>query len=101
MPEQPTLPSKPPPRRRPPTFRPRFTISVIYLVTFFFLFSFLQVLPDLLSVLSEMQPGPAQQREAERVAREGSSPLVSMVLSLAATALGTYLKVLPGMRVGS
>lgn len=71
------------------------------MVGFFILFSFLQVLPDLIAILSEMQPGPAQQREAERVAREGSSPIVSLALSLAATSLGSYLKVLPGMRVGS
>lgn len=97
MPEHPSLP----PRRRPPPFRPRFTIGVLYLVGFFFLFSFLQVLPELIGLLRDMQPGPEQQAEAERVAREGSSPLIALLLSVAATSLGSYLKVLPGMRVDS
>jgi hypothetical protein len=87
------------PRRSPPPFRPRFTLGIIYLAVFFVLFSFLQVLPDLIELLGSMEPGPAQERAAERVMRDGSSPLVSLVLSLAATALGASSQVLPGMRV--
>jgi hypothetical protein len=88
-------------RGRAATFRPRFTIGVFYLVVFFFLFSFIQVLPDLIGVLTEMPTGPAQQQAAERVARDGSSPLTSAVLSLVATSLGSYFELLPGMREGS
>ena len=95
------IPKPSPPRRRPPPpFRPRFTIGIFYLVIFFFLFSFLQVLPDLIDLLGSMPPGPAQERAAEDVAREGVNPLVSVVLSLIATSLGSYYQVLPGMRTG-
>ena len=82
------------------TFRPRFTIGLFYLVTFFFLFSFLQILPDLIGLLSEMAPGQAQERAAEQLAREGVSPLASLLLSAVATSLGSYFQVLPGMREG-
>jgi hypothetical protein len=84
--------------RRPPPFRPRFTLGLVYLAVFFVLFQFLQVLPDLLDLLGSMEPGPDQQIAAERVMREGSSPLLSLVLSLAATSLGSYYQVLPGMK---
>jgi hypothetical protein len=96
---QPTQ-SDPGPTRPTPTFRPRFTIGIVYLVIFFVLFSFLQVLPSLLDLLAELPPGPAQEKAAERIMREGSSPLISLVLSLAATSLGSYFQVLPGMREG-
>ncbi len=89
-----------PPSPAPPPFRPRFTIGLFYLVVFFFLFSFLQVLPGLIEVLSSMPPGPEQEREAARVARQSVRPLASVALSLGATSLGSYFRVLPGMRVG-
>jgi len=84
--------------RRPPPFRPRFTLGLIYLAVFFVLFQFLQVLPELIHLLGSMEPGPDQQLAAERAMREGSSPLVSLVLALAATSLGSYYRVLPGMK---
>jgi hypothetical protein len=91
--------SKPPAdRSRPPPFRPRFTIGIVYLVAFFLFFAFLQVLPDLIGLLSSMPPGPEQQQAAERIMRDGSSPLVSLALSLGATSLGTWYQLLPGMR---
>jgi len=89
-----------PPRRRTPAFRPRFTTGIIYLVVFFVLFEFLQVLPDLVDLLSSMEPGPAQEQAATEIMRDGSSPLLSLVLSLAMTSLGSYYQVLPGMREG-
>jgi hypothetical protein len=81
-----------------PSFRPRFTLGIVYIVFFFFLFSILQVLPDLVAVFSEMQPGPAQERAAAQLAQEHVSPLTSLLLAVAATSLGSYLQVLPGMR---
>ena len=84
--------------RRPPAFRPRFTISIFYLVVFFFLFSFLMVLPDLIALL-EMPPGPEQQEAARLVAHRASDPLTAAILSLVATALGSFYRILPGMRV--
>ncbi len=95
--------SKPSPklrRRQSPGFTPRFTIGMIYLVVFFLLFSFLQVLPDLLGVLNELPPGPAQERVAARVVQESYSPLVALLLSVATTSLGAYFEVLPGLRLG-
>ena len=84
--------------RPPPPFRPRFSIGIFYLVAFFFLFSFLQVLPDLVALL-EMPPGPDQERAALEAARTTSRPLASILLALFATALGSYYRVLPGMKV--
>ncbi len=96
------LPENPPPGRsagrRPPPFRPRFSIGVFYLVVFFFLFSFLQVLPELLALL-EMPPGAEQEQAALEAARESSSPLTALLLSLGATSLGSYYRILPGMKV--
>ncbi len=73
---------------------------MFYLVVFFFLFSLLQILPDLIGLLADMPPGPAQERAAEALARDGVSPLASLLLSVTATSLGSYLQVLPGMREG-
>ena len=89
-----------PPRRRSPTFRPRFTIGIFYLALFFLLFSFLQVLPELVDLLGSMPPGPGQEQAAAEIMKNGSSPLISLVLSLAFTSLGSYYQVLPGMREG-
>lgn len=96
-------PSAPPPEpkpanRRPPPFRPRFTIGIFYLVVFFFLFSFLQILPDLIALL-EMPPGPDQKAAAAEAARLHSSPLVASLLALFATSIGSYYRVLPGMKI--
>ena len=72
------LPENPDPgrsaRRSPPPFRPRFSIGIFYLVLFFFVFSFLQVLPELIALL-EMPPGAEQEQAALEAARESSSPL--------------------------
>jgi len=85
--------------RRPPPFRPRFSIGILYLTLFFFLFSFLQVLPDLIALL-DMPAGPDQERAALEAARKASNPLAALLLSLFATSLGSYYRVLPGMKVG-
>ena len=89
-----------PPPRNPPPFRPRFTIGVLYLGGFFLLFSFLQVLPELIHVAESMPPGPEQEEAARRVMQEGLNVLLSILLSLAATSLGVYYSILPGMRTG-
>ena len=85
-------------KRRPPPFRPRFTIGIFYLVLFFFLFSFLQILPDLIALL-EMPAGPEQQNAAQEASHRSSSPLASALLALLATSAGSYYRVLPGMKV--
>lgn len=90
--------STPPRRRRPPGFRPSFTLSLLYVAGFFFVYAFLMVLPQLLDLLSSMPPGPEQEQAARRIAHEGAHPLAAFLLSLATTALATHFQVLPGMR---
>jgi len=95
-------PSAPPtkskqPIRKPPPFRPRFTIGIFYLVVFFFLFSFLQILPDLIALLG-MPPGQDQQAAAAEAARRNSNPLAASLLALLATSILSYYRVLPGMK---
>ena len=84
--------------RTPPPFRPRFSIGLVYLVAFFFLFSFLQVLPELIALL-EMSPGPDQELAAREAAKAATNPLASLLLAVFSTALGSYYRVLPGMKV--
>jgi hypothetical protein len=87
-------------RRRAPAFRPSFTLAVVYLLAFFFLFAFLLILPELLAVLRDVEPGPEQERVAQQVAREAFAPRApyAVLLALASVGLGSYLRVLPGLR---
>lgn len=87
-------------RRRAPVFRPSFTLAVVYLVGFFFLFAFLLVLPDLLAGLQNVAPGPAQEELAEEIARRAAAPRLplALLLALGAVGLGAYLQVLPGLK---
>jgi hypothetical protein len=72
---------------------------MLYMIFFFFVISLLQVLPGLIDLLA-MEPGLEQQLQAESMTRERVNPLLSLILSLAATSAGAYYQVLPGMRVG-
>lgn len=87
-------------RRRPPAFRPSFTLALLYLAVFFFVFAFLLVMPELVGVLRDVPPGPEQQAIAERAVREVAGPrtLWALLLALAALGFGSYLRVLPGMK---
>ena len=80
--------------------RPRFTLALLYVAGFFMLFTLLSVVPELLPVLREVPPGPEQQQLAESVAREAARPrlLQGLLLALAAVGLGSYLRLLPGLR---
>ena len=80
-------------------FRPRFTIGILYLAVFFFFFAFLQILPDLIRLL-ELPPGPEQEAAARELARQKSNPLLSIILSVAATGVGAYYEILPGLKEG-
>jgi hypothetical protein len=95
-PQPPSLP----PRRQRPAFRPSFTLALLYLAGFFTLFALLLIAPELSKVLGEVPPGPEQQRIAEQVAREAARPRIfyALVLALAAVGLGSYLRVLPGLK---
>ena len=88
------------PRRKRPVLRPSFTLALFYLAGFFLLFSFLLILPELLSVLDRVPAGPEQQRVAQQVAREAVRPrlLPALLLAMGAVGLGSYLRLLPGLR---
>jgi ABC-type sulfate transport system permease component len=90
-----------PPRRRPPQiFQPRFTLSILYVFVFFFLFCLMIVAPALYEVWQAMPPGPEQEAAAERAARAamGSRSYVALFAAVAVTAVGAYARVLPGLR---
>jgi len=95
-------PSSPPPyyRKTGAAFQPRFTLSVVYLFGFFFLYCLLLVSPSLVGVLRDVPPGPEQQAIAEKVVREAVRPRlwIAVVLSVVTTALGAHYRVLPGLR---
>ena len=96
--------TEPKPYYRPirSTFQPRFTLSLFYLVGFFFLFAMVIVVPDLLDAYRQLPPGTEEEQLA--VAREVASEAIQPRLWLAiaasvfATALGLYFNVLPGLR---
>lgn len=87
-------------RRRPPAFRPSFTLALVYLFAFFLVYAFLLIMPELMTVLRDVPPGPEQERLAREAAREAFAPrfLYALGLALASLGLGSYLGVLPGMK---
>lgn len=89
-----------PPRRRPPAFRPSFTLSALYMAGFFFLFAMLFVMPELLRVLREVPPGPEQQAIAQEAAAAAARPrlIYAVLAALATVGLGAWLQILPGLR---
>ena len=87
------------PRRRPPVVpRPFFTLAIVYIFVFFFLYAMALVAPALLEVLRTMPPGPEQQAAAERAAYEAASGRVGLafLLALGTVVLGVWSKKLPG-----
>jgi len=89
-----------PPRRRPPPFRPSFTLALVYVAGFFVLYAVLLILPELLRVLADVPPGPEQQKIAEEVAREAARPRLAWAVAaaLVSVGLGSYLRILPGLK---
>jgi len=100
------MPEAPSRRSRQPVFRPRFTLTLLYLAFFFFLFAMIFALPDLLEGARNLGPGPeeltpeelARGRDATRDALQGGRLLVALALAVIATGLGAYARVLPGLR---
>jgi len=96
-----SAPSPDPLRRRSsPTFQPRFTLSLAYLAFFFVFFCLVLILPELLELVESMPPGPELQQAAKEAAREAVRPRLplALLLAVAATGLGSYFRVLPGLR---
>ena len=99
--------SETPPRRSGRSvFRPRFTLTILYLGFFLLLFGTLFALPDLLEGARSLGPGPeeltpeelARARNIGRDALSGGRLLVALGLAVIATGLGSYARVLPGLR---
>ena len=89
-----------PPRRRPPTFQPRFALLLLYFVAFFFAFAMVLILPELLDVLEHVPTGPEQEQAAQQVAHAVAGPrlLAAFLMATGSVAVGAYYKILPGMR---
>ena len=100
------MPEAPSPRSRKPVFRPRFTLTLLYLAFFFLLFAMLFALPGLLEGARNLGPGPeeltpeelARARDTTREALQGGRLLVALALAVIATGLGGFARVLPGLR---
>ena len=88
---------------RPPPFRPRFTLTLLYLAGFFLLYALLFVAPDLAPLLGaegrSLPPEELQQRahEAAQQAMRGKA-IFALIASMATVALAAWRKALPGMR---
>ena len=94
-------PEPPPLRpRQTASFTPRFTLSLLYLFGFFFLYCFVLIAPTLFELLRTMPPGPEQEAAAERAAQAVVQPRLWIALgaSLATVGLGAWAQVLPGLR---
>jgi hypothetical protein len=93
---------RPPPyyRKKGTAFEPRFTLGILYLFGFFFVYCLLLVSPALLEVLRSVPPGPEQEEAARGAAREAVQPRlwIAVVASALSTVLGAHYRVLPGMR---
>jgi hypothetical protein len=93
------------PRRRPVTFRPRFTLLVLYVGFFFVAISLLAALPDLIEAFRSLPPGPDQLTDEEldqarQIARNslrGKLPF-TFAAAVIATGIGSYRGWLPGMK---
>ena len=100
------MPVAPPRRSSRPVFRPRFTLTLLYLAFFFLLFGMLFALPDLLEGARALGPGPEELTPEEldrarvmaREALRGGRLMVALGLAVIATGLGSYARVLPGLR---
>ena len=89
------------PPRGGATFRPRFTLTILYFFAFLLLFCAALAAPALLEVLRSVPPGPEQEaaaREAARRALVTPRVPIAALAALATTALGIVARILPGLR---
>ena len=90
------------PRRTEP-FRPRFTLTLLYLALFFFLYGLLFAAPDLAPLLGDegrsLPPEVLQQRarEVTQHTMRGKVPL-AFGAAVITVGLAAWRRVLPGMR---
>ena len=78
--------------------RPRFTIGLLYLFGFFFIYALALVAPALFEVLRSMEPGPEMEQRAYEVARDTAGPRLrfALVAAIATMGLGMLKGWLPG-----
>ena len=88
------------PPRGGATFRPRFTLTILYFFAFLLLFCAALAAPALLEVLRSMPPGPEQEAAAREAARRAVAPRlpIAALAALATTAVGLVARLLPGLR---
>lgn len=92
----------PSPRPRPPVFQPRFTLGLLYLFGFFFLFCLLIAAPPLWELWRTLPPGAEQDEQAlaqaAELARGSVRPRLWLALAaaLVTTALLSWTGRLPG-----
>lgn len=81
-------------------FRPSFTLGILYLFGFFFVYCLLLVSPSLFEVLRTVPIGPEQEEVAKRVAQEVVRPRlpIALLLSALSTVAGAHFGLLPGMK---
>ncbi len=92
-----------PRRSRPPTFQPRFTLSLLYLFGFFLLYGLLFMAPELYEVLQNVPIGPEQEQAAQEITHQVVRPRLPWALaaSLVTTVAAARAGWLPGMRPAS
>jgi hypothetical protein len=89
--------------RRGPTFQPRFTLTLLYLLVFFVFYGLLFAAPDLAPLLGEEGRGlaPEALQERARVVTQqtlrGKVPL-AFGAALVTVAVAAWRRALPGMR---
>ncbi|MEN8162140.1 MAG: hypothetical protein ABFS41_18870 [Myxococcota bacterium] len=86
-------------------FRPRFTLTIVYLIAFFLLYALAFALPDLIAGAGELGPGPAEltpeeQARATEIARNalgGGRILIAVVASVLTVGFALWRRLRPGL----
>lgn len=82
------------------TFRPRVTLALLYFAAFFLLFCLVFALPVWIEIARSTAPGPQQEELVFQATRNALRPKIhaAAALALVVTALGIYMRRLPGLR---